>query len=98
MLELKYRVEKISKIKRVEDELFLLIFSTRSLINFYYDITKIDSLIIRKLLYGIGIACTCLLCINMKAHLLYCSLVLDLMLQNFKGKKQNVILNHCYNV
>ena len=25
-LELKYRVEKISKIKRVEDELFLLIF------------------------------------------------------------------------
>ena len=26
MLELKYRVEKISKIKRVEDELFLLIF------------------------------------------------------------------------
>ena len=35
MLELKYRVEKISKIKRVEDELFLLIFflSTRSLTN-----------------------------------------------------------------
>ena len=32
-LELKYRVEKISKIKRVEDELFLLIFSTRSLTN-----------------------------------------------------------------
>ena len=31
MLELKNRVEKkISKIKRVEDELFLLIFSTRS--------------------------------------------------------------------
>ena len=32
-LELKYRVEKISKIKRVEDELFLLMFSTRSLTN-----------------------------------------------------------------
>ena len=32
-LELKYRVEKISKIKRVEDELFLLIFSTMSLTN-----------------------------------------------------------------
>ena len=32
-LELKYRVEKISKIKRVEDEPFLLIFSTRSLTN-----------------------------------------------------------------
>ena len=33
MLELKYRVEKISKIERVEDELFLLIFSTKSLTN-----------------------------------------------------------------
>ena len=30
MLELKYRVEKISKIKGVEDELFLFFFSTRS--------------------------------------------------------------------
>ena len=30
-LELKYRVEKISKIKRVEDELFLLIF-------FFYEV------------------------------------------------------------
>ena len=30
-LELKYRVEKISKIKRVEDELFLLIFFLRGL-------------------------------------------------------------------
>ena len=33
MLELKHRVQKISKIKRVGDELFLLIFSTRSLTN-----------------------------------------------------------------
>ena len=43
-LELKYRVEKISKIKRVEDVLFLLIFvSTRSLTNLSYDRPSADS-------------------------------------------------------
>ena len=31
MLEFRYRVEKISKIKRVKDELFLLIFFLRGL-------------------------------------------------------------------
>ena len=46
MLELKYRVEKISKIKRVEDELFLLIFSTRSLtkLELKYRVEKISKI------------------------------------------------------
>ena len=42
MLELKYRVENISKIKRVEDKLFSLIFPTRSLTNLLYDRKPVD--------------------------------------------------------
>ena len=44
VIQVKYRVEKISKIKRVEEELFLLIFPTRSFLELKYRVEKISKI------------------------------------------------------